>query len=80
MKAREILEELTQNTMGNPPYRIDQALTQLREGVRWPEKLDKVFGCTGIKRDRDFYREGANFMLQACKSAYEEFIGEEVKG
>ena len=30
---REILEELCHNTMGNPPYRIDQALSALRELV-----------------------------------------------
>ena len=30
---REILEELCHNTMGNPPYRIDQALSALREVV-----------------------------------------------
>jgi len=30
-KLREILENLCHNTMGNPPYRIDQALSQIKE-------------------------------------------------
>ena len=37
---REILEELCHNTMGNPPYRIDQALSDLREVVL-AKKIDK---------------------------------------
>jgi len=45
---REILEELCHNTMGNPPYRIDQALSALRECVL-AKKITKPCPYSDIK-------------------------------
>jgi hypothetical protein len=44
MEIREILEDLCHNTMGNPPYRIDQALALIQseiaeENKKWKEEL-----------------------------------------
>ena len=65
MKAREILEELTQNTMGNPPYRIDQALTQLKSLLPSCEEIANILW--DLKNDRGEFPADINIARAISK-------------
>jgi hypothetical protein len=74
---REILENLCHNTMGNPPYRIDQALSQIKKELL--EKLPKekaVLSITTVDNPNLFSLQQETNGFNDCLSQVKKIIEE----
>lgn len=73
-EIREILNDLCYNTMGNPKFRIDQALSTILSKIR--ERVPKEYMTDG---SITYYREGntlANKEMEIYNQAHTDILKE----